>query len=376
VTAARPRVLVAIAGLPAGGAERQTSLLLRGVDRDRFEMGLLIFGRRERVFYPEVFDAPLWFRSLELRGAGPTPGILLGLRRGIAAAVRDFQPDLVQTVLNVANHAVRATAIVEGWRVPVCSSVRVDFLAGYRRAERLAERLLAWRSARVVCNSEAARSQVERALRLPPGKAVLVRNGIDPRFVPGPPGGLPPWWPAGGRTALSVGRFVAQKNQAALIDAFAALDRRGAAGDWTLAVVGEGPLEAELRARAAASGRIVVAPPVADPRPLYRAASLFVLPSAFEGLPNALLEAQACGCPAAATPGAAADGALAPGASWTLEGDLADALAPVLALPPEALAGRGRDAAEDMARRFSAAAMVAATEAVWDGCLGRAPAAP
>jgi hypothetical protein len=50
------RILLVIAGLPAGGAERQMALLARHLDRERFIPGLLIFGRRERVHYTEVFD--------------------------------------------------------------------------------------------------------------------------------------------------------------------------------------------------------------------------------------------------------------------------------------------------------------------------------
>jgi glycosyltransferase involved in cell wall biosynthesis len=65
--------------------------------------------------------------------------------------------------------------------------------------------------------------------------------------------------------------------------------------------VGGGPLEGELKALA---GRLNIEHSVdfighvSDPFPLLRGAQFFVLTSRFEGTPNALLEAMACGLPA------------------------------------------------------------------------------
>jgi len=74
--------------------------------------------------------------------------------------------------------------------------------------------------------------------------------------------------------------------------------------DAQLVLVGSGPLEAELRRRAAAPpllGRVHLAGEVPDVRPYLRAAAAFVFPSWAEGLPNALLEAMAMSLPCVAT---------------------------------------------------------------------------
>ena len=71
--------------------------------------------------------------------------------------------------------------------------------------------------------------------------------------------------------------------------------------DWRLAIVGGGPLEAELQALAAKlniESSVDWIGQVSDPFPLLRGAEFFVLTSRFEGTPNALLEAMACGLPA------------------------------------------------------------------------------
>jgi glycosyltransferase involved in cell wall biosynthesis len=67
-----------------------------------------------------------------------------------------------------------------------------------------------------------------------------------------------------------------------------------------LAIVGDGPLRGELETLAetlGVNGSIDWYGHLADPFPLVRAAKFFVLTSRFEGTPNALLEAMACGLP-------------------------------------------------------------------------------
>jgi glycosyltransferase involved in cell wall biosynthesis len=94
---------------------------------------------------------------------------------------------------------------------------------------------------------------------------------------------------------LGVGRLIAQKDFATLIDAFAQLRRQR---KLRLLILGEGELRASLLAQAAQLG---VAEDVAlpgfeaNPFAAMRAASVFVLSSRFEGLPGVLIQAMACG---------------------------------------------------------------------------------
>jgi len=100
-------------------------------------------------------------------------------------------------------------------------------------------------------------------------------------------------------TVITVGRLVEQKGIDVLLDAWAKV----AAGlpDWRLALVGDGPLTGELNAQARKLGvadSIDWVGHVSDPFPFLRGAKFFVMTSRFEGTPNALLEAMACGLPA------------------------------------------------------------------------------
>lgn len=94
---------------------------------------------------------------------------------------------------------------------------------------------------------------------------------------------------------LAVGRLHHQKGFDVLLDAFAEAALQG----WRLAVVGDGGLRQPLMDQAAGLGisdRVDWMGRVDDPMPLYREASVFALPSRYEGTPNALLEAMASGC--------------------------------------------------------------------------------
>lgn len=99
-------------------------------------------------------------------------------------------------------------------------------------------------------------------------------------------------------TMISVGRLVEQKGIDILLAAFAKAAPR--LPQWRLAIVGDGPLLAKLEAISRNLGieeRVDWHGHVEDPFPLLKASQLFVLTSRFEGTPNALLEAMACGLP-------------------------------------------------------------------------------
>jgi glycosyltransferase involved in cell wall biosynthesis len=103
-----------------------------------------------------------------------------------------------------------------------------------------------------------------------------------------------------GPVVLAVGRLAAQKGFGTLLEA---------AARWSdirpepmLVIVGEGPLEAELKDQAAALGLTVnFAGPRPDVPELLAGAAVFVLPSAWEGQPLVLQEALRARVPIVAT---------------------------------------------------------------------------
>lgn len=103
---------------------------------------------------------------------------------------------------------------------------------------------------------------------------------------------------------VSVGRLDTQKDPLSLVEAVARLRRRGRAVRWL--VVGDGVLRAEMQRRIDEAGigdrvHFLGLQPPDRIAGILAASDVFVLSSAYEGMPMALLEAIGCGLPVAAT---------------------------------------------------------------------------
>jgi glycosyltransferase involved in cell wall biosynthesis len=152
---------------------------------------------------------------------------------------------------------------------------------------------------------------VDSALFSPDGPSVRGELGL---------GGAP--------LVVCVSRLVPIKNVALFVDAMAVVHR--ARPDARGVIVGDGPLEPALKARAAALGlsdviRFAGYVDQPDLPPWYRAADVFVLSSDFDNSPNVVLEAMASARPVVATDvGGVADFVEAPaGGALVAKGDAA-----------------------------------------------------
>lgn len=99
-------------------------------------------------------------------------------------------------------------------------------------------------------------------------------------------------------TILFAGRFDYQKNLEILVEAFSYLAPKYET--WDLSLVGGGEYEERLTKKVkdlGLSGRISLAGPSKNLETRYAEADIFVLPSLWEGFPNALAEAMAHGLP-------------------------------------------------------------------------------
>jgi glycosyltransferase involved in cell wall biosynthesis len=136
-------------------------------------------------------------------------------------------------------------------------------------------------------------------------KMEVVHCGVDLARIP--------WRPDGrtGHLILGVGRFVPMKGFGALIEALALLRSRGV--EFRCLLVGEGPERAALQASVIAHGlQDLVELPGALPQEKVRAALddavVFALPCEIaadgsrDGIPVALMEAMAAGCPVVSCP--------------------------------------------------------------------------
>jgi glycosyltransferase involved in cell wall biosynthesis len=192
------------------------------------------------------------------------------------------------------------------WGVPYVTSLRGGDVPGSEPGLKLMywllaplRRLILRQSQAVIANSQGLKEMSERADPIPVG---VIANGVDADyFQPGPEGGV-----GGPFHVLFVGRFQVQKNLPVLLEQFAALVQRRPAIEISLDLIGDGPLRGELRARIGALGltdRVTLHGWLGRRELLtaYQRADCVVNPSLYEGMPNVVLEAMACGLPVIAS---------------------------------------------------------------------------
>ncbi len=294
------RVALTITELNVGGAEQSLTNLALGLNRERFEPVVISLGpppvgdRAKLVEQLEAVKTPVHF--LHLRSSGQALPGLIRLQR----LYRQLQPDVVQSFLYHANVLSAIAARRVGVKA-IATGVRV---ADPRRTRLIVERFASHHVSRIVCVSQAVAEFVARQGGFPASKIVVIPNGIDlGPFTTSPPVdlralGVPP----GRRAVVVVARLDAQKGIDWLLSM--APELLAQAPHHDLLLVGEGPQRRELE-HAAKEGpfadRIHFAGFRSDIPSILAACDLLLLPSRWEGMPNAVLETMAAQRPVVAT---------------------------------------------------------------------------
>lgn len=292
-----------------------------------------------------------------------------------AARYRRLRPSVVHVALysraspylRLAAHLARVPLVVaQEWGRPEPPSP----------SRRLADRLLA-RGARFVAVSDHHRTEL-LASGVAPGRVSIVRSGIEvERFAEGERQetrralGIPD----GSPVALVAARLHPMKGHGDLFELLPAVWTR--VPGLVVLVAGDGPLAADLAARAALpplAGRVRMLGHREEMADLLAAADFALLPSRSEGLPSALLEAYAASRPAVATAVGGVPEALEDGVEGRLvaPGDgaaLRDAIV-ALALDPGERSAMGERARARVVREFTAAAATRRLEATYLRWLG------
>jgi glycosyltransferase involved in cell wall biosynthesis len=156
----------------------------------------------------------------------------------------------------------------------------------------------------IVAVSQGVAADLLELTDLPPSKVRVLPNPVvTPELVECAAQPLDdPWFTAGAApVVLGAGRLDQQKDFPTLIRAFAAVRSKRAA---RLVILGEGPERARLESLVEELGigeHVRLPGFVSNPFSYMARAAVFVLSSAWEGMPGVLIQAMACGAPVVAT---------------------------------------------------------------------------
>jgi GalNAc-alpha-(1->4)-GalNAc-alpha-(1->3)-diNAcBac-PP-undecaprenol alpha-1,4-N-acetyl-D-galactosaminyltransferase len=286
-----------ISSLGPGGAERIMSLLAGELVARGHDVWLVTLAQTGEDFF--LVDSRVHRLGLGLSRESTRIWDALYANvcriRALRRAVMSAAPDVVLSFMTRTN--VLVLLACNGLRVRVVVSERVD-PASHR--ERLLWRglrsLLYQRADAVVVQTERVAAWFRRRLWRR-DRVVVIPNLVVPGEQTLDPSEPPPQ-----PFILGAGRLVHQKGFDILIRAFGAVAPD--APQLQLVIAGEGPEAQRLRELAAGLGlgsRVTFLGNVRNLSALMRHAVAFVLSSRYEGFPNVLLEALACGLPIVAT---------------------------------------------------------------------------
>ncbi|MBI4169317.1 MAG: glycosyltransferase [Acidobacteria bacterium] len=299
----RARVLHVISTLLPGGTEMAALRLVQRLDPARYDFQVAYL-KGEPALAREFETAGARVVGMRLRGKAD-PLCLVRLWRH----VRRERIDLVHTHMDLADYYGAFAARLGGARGLISSKHNADEFRTRRTWKRypfLALERLAYEAADAVIVVSAGLVEFLReAEHLPTRKMVVIVNGVDGRIAGAAPPrdearrrlGLPPFDPLVG----TVGRLAPQKGQIDLLRALPAILAAFPSAGVVLA--GEGPSRGDLESEARRLGiadRVVFLGHRRDVPVVLAALDLFALPSLWEGLPQALLEAMALSLPVVA----------------------------------------------------------------------------
>ncbi|VVE01936.1 glycosyltransferase [Pandoraea fibrosis] len=302
------RIVLFVTGLQLGGAETQVADLARGFLARGHDVNLISLTGHCAIDLPESPQLTL----VELK-ASKTPWSLACALRRLVSHLRAWRPDVVHAHMVHANLLAR----VARWfvRMPVLvTSAHSRHEGGRLRmlAYRLTDR---WTDLTTNVSDDAVAAFVAQRAA-PAARIASVPNGIDTtRYRPDVQARMQ--WRAAARTresgssdgpsddrpiVLAAGRMVEAKDYPTLVDAFSHVHH-----EWPeahLFIAGDGPLRAAIQAHVDArglGGAITLLGRRNDIAQWMCAADVYVMSSAWEGLPLVIGEAMASGLPVVST---------------------------------------------------------------------------
>jgi glycosyltransferase involved in cell wall biosynthesis len=294
-----PKVLLVIPHLGGGGAEQVTSLLASGLSREKYKLHLALITQKA----PEdgAFSSQVAIHGLAASRVRTAALPLLRL-------VWRLKPNVILSGMAHLNFLVLllrpflppGTSLLVRQNSTLSASLDSKALPRYTR---LLYRLLYRHADKIICQTQAMAEDLARELNIPQDRLTVLPNPVNLNEIRASSPLNSNLWSGPGPHLLAVGRLAPEKGFDLLLQALALV--RVPIPSANLAIVGSGPQEMALRTQCERLGlesAVHFTGHLDRPYRYFPGATLFVLPSRYEGLPNALLESAAAGLPLVAMP--------------------------------------------------------------------------
>ncbi len=288
----RKKILFIIPNLGGGGSERVLVTLLVNIDREKFEPILLVVNREGR--YKD--DIPKDIEVIDLNASQLRYAIF-----NIVKSIKSIKPDIVYSTLGHLNLVIAMIRPFFSKQIAFVAR-ESNTVSSHNQQERY-PKLFDWLFRKVYNNLDLIINQswymkndLIENYNIDEKKIKVIYNPVDFKKIEESISvDNKILFDKNKINLLCVGKLAYEKGYDILIDAVAKLDDK-----FFITILGEGREEESLKKLAKERGvsqKINFVGFVQNPYAYMNQTDLLLLPSRYEGLPNVILEAQACGKP-------------------------------------------------------------------------------
>lgn len=284
------KIMFCIPALGSGGAERVVSVLSnKFIERGADVSILMISNMRCQYALDEAVNVKC-INCDEDNHLSLIKRYLLRFKK-IREATKEISPDIIISFMSETNIDVCLALL--GMKIPIIVSERNDpAIDPKSRAKQILRKIAYIKPKGFVFQTPDAKAYFSNNVQK---RSCIILNPINSQLPDAYKGERE-------KRVVSVGRLHRQKNFKMLFDAFSIFSKENS--EYTLEIYGEGLLEAELNNYLKDKNmeeKVFLKGFCDDVHSKILSASMFVMSSDFEGLPNALLEAMAIGLPSIST---------------------------------------------------------------------------
>ena len=286
------RVVFAISSLHGGGAERVVSVWASALAERGYNVSVLVYSRLKDE-YPvsdKVKIYPIASSATECNDIS----IFERLKR-FRKALKELKPNVVISFLPIVQIYVALASL--GLRIPRVETIRINpwraeiLKSGYSKLW-----LWCFESGKaLILQSEDQKDFFKKAVQK---KAVVIPNPINHKYIDNGK----PSYNSKSHNIVAAGRLTEQKNYTMMIDAIKIVAQEY--NDILLEIYGSGNLEDDLRryiTKQELQNNVKLMGRSNELYNVYKNADMYLMSSDYEGMPNALAEAMACGLPCIST---------------------------------------------------------------------------